>query len=186
MGLRRELAFPILLLSLASSLSIGAQDNAQVEARNAISADLLMPFLHLAFPVSPLTISISSSIATPIAITYRRVLNEHFSLSIVPLFSYSGFVGLLELNPWLEFDWHPFDLGLGGFYIGPACSVDFGLNAFNHFYFGLGAGLGYQFLLPLNLDLNAGLALTCGPDLFANSTFLRTAMRLEIALGYRF
>ena len=176
----------IFISSLFFSLSLSAQDRVPSEARNAVSMDLFMPFLHLAFPTSALTTSISSSIAIPIGIKYQRVLFDHFVLSFVPIFAYSKNIGVLELNPWLELHWHPFDMGLGGLFIGPAISADFVLNTNNAIYVGLGAGIGYQLLLPLDIDLDAALGFCYGPDFYASSTYYLTALRLEIALGYRF
>lgn len=183
--IRIKLLIVLSILTL-SSLPLSAQDLVPSEERNAVSMDLLMPFLHLVVPTSTFNTSFSSSIAIPIEIKYQRVLFDHFVLSFLPIFAYTENIGVLELNPWLELNWHPFDRGLGGFFIGPAVSADFDLNTNNAFYMGIGAGIGYQLLLPFNLDLDAALGLTYGPSFYTSSTYYLTALRLEIALGYRF
>jgi len=164
-----------------SSGMAGAQGAESQEARNAISVDLLAPLLQLAF-----NISLSGSSAVPIEISYQRVVADNFVFNAEARVIYTTSVGLFDLSPWVEVDWHPFDRGLSGIFIGPALSFDFSLNLFNSFYCGLGGSVGYQLLLPLNIDLVAISGITYGLEFFKQSTIFRPSLRLEIDLGYRF
>jgi hypothetical protein len=51
---------------------------------------------------------------------------------------------------------------------------------------GLGAAAGYQFILPLHLDLNVVFGYVCGLLVFYNESSFDGMEPSEIALGYRF
>jgi hypothetical protein len=176
----------VLILTIVLGTPALASQEAPPGASNAISIDVFMPAMQLLFPSSILAGSISGSVSLPIGIDYQRVLDGHHVLAVAVFVRYSDSIGLLGVNPWIELDWRPFDVGLGGFYLGPALSAEFALNAANSFFFGLGGAVGYEFLLPCGFTITATLGLTFGPEFFASSTIFRENPRTEIALGYRF
>jgi hypothetical protein len=89
---------------------------------------------------------------------------------------------------WIELDWHPFQKGLQGFYVGtavvvvyldiPSSKINAALTAM------VGVGLGYQIPLPANLDADIALGAAFGS--IPGGTDAGAFPRASIALGYRF
>lgn len=176
-----SMAIVCALYFLSPALGI-AQAQAPKEAQRAI-------LVNVAEEVSiPIMNAGSGTIAIPVEIEYQQVLTDHFVLSAIPglvLYGYSGGL-VLQFQPWVEVDWHPFDLALKGFYVGLAAagvvSWDFRPSGANQYFVGVAPAIGYQFLLTSHIDLDLGFGwafpvYSVGIGMFA---------RGEIGLGYRF
>jgi hypothetical protein len=145
------------ILFLSLPIIAMASDQAPVGPRNELSVELAMPIaINLAV--------VNDGYAVPIVLDYQRVLSDHFVLSVVPglLFVHRGTLGdILLAQLWVELDWHPFQEGLRGFFIGPAVVGLYASNVYGSFGSAgtamAGAALGYQILLPANLDLDISL-----------------------------
>jgi hypothetical protein len=86
---------------------------------------------------------------------------------------------LMEL--WAGLNWHPFQEGLQGFYVGPGVAllgggVDSVLGVF------LGVTFGYQFVLTPHLNLDLAIGLGAG----SLGGTVGALPRAQIAMGYRF
>ena len=102
----------------------------------------------------------------PVYLSYERVLSDHLVLAIAPSFTWAdhGTYSSLLAILWVELDWHPFQNGLSGLFIGPAFAVSYSSDQdFRATGEGLGLSLGYQFLLPWNIDVDIALGLAYGP-----------------------
>jgi hypothetical protein len=118
---------------------------------------------------------LSASPDSPLGAVHRPYLHLHELYRALGIESLVC-AGLASIGSWA-----------GGSLSRSAISVDFKLNAINNdFYAGMGAEIGYQLLLPLNFDLDVAFGMTLGPDFYTEMTYFRSALRLEIALGYRF
>lgn len=156
-----------LLLAVLCALAVGPGAVQAQEPRNALSIDLLLPVLS---PVSHL--SGEDTAFVPLNVKYQRVLTEHGVLMVKLGLTYSWDSDgerIWEINPMLAFDWHPFDTGLKGFYLGP--SLFFNYNSYSHsgatvdsdldhsHWAAVGGNIGYGFVLRSGMvvDLIFGL-----------------------------
>ncbi len=169
------------LLVLASA-TVMASEQGFVGAMNELSVDLATPLFY--------NMALSNGYAIPIYLNYQRVLVNHLVLSITPGFLYlydnwSG--GRYVVSFWAELDWHPFQNGLQGFFIGPAVIGAYSDNLFLPYQSGasalIGATLGYQifFLSDIDFDIAAGVAMGTLPDGQYSGL-----LRMVLGLGYRF
>jgi len=179
---------------------------------NAILFDFFQPGVAILQDVQDPTNQVLQQI--PITITYERVVADHFVVAVSPTLRYSLLSSptLVTSNMFtqlvLELDWHPFDAGLNGFYVGgqvfsqiasSLSVVPSGDGSWSSWVeLGLGVAAGYQFVLPLSLVLN--VAVGGGAGYGASSTMSSISVatlngstsmsfqltRLELSLGYSF
>lgn len=180
----RKWFVPVLMFVLSIFMlapSRGLAEGQEPAPRNEISLDLAMPVaFNLVFPQG----------AVPIVLEYQRVLNDHLVLSISPGIAYvpQSNKWLLLMELWVGLNWHPFQEGLQGFYVGPGIAVFDNLEHFetggSDSLFGvfLGLTIGYQFVLTqhLNVDLALGLAIGSVDGAFGGLP------RAALSVGYRF
>lgn len=176
------LLLPLFLLMPATTV-LSADRDAR-GPQNEISIDLAMPVVLNVIGLDGYTI--------PICLFYQRVLADHLVISVNPNVFYidqstrRGLLGTL----WLEFDWHPFQNGLGGLFVGPAVVAvaewDIAQNelALKTTALMLGASLGYQVLLPSNFSIDVVVGLAVG--VIQGYGTLQGLPRAAVALGYRF
>jgi len=137
--------------------------------------------------------------AIPFIFGYQRVLTDHLAISVLPVLAFWGpnAGSYQEFQQWVEVDWHPFDTGLRGFFLGLAAVgvVETILPDGSRgatWFLGLAPAIGYQFLLPHNWDLDLVVAVPLGVELFdspgggGSMRFTSDHRRAEIGLGYRF
>jgi len=180
----------IFLLSFLAFAPIpGTAAEVRADPRNEVSIDLAMPVV--------MNLVETSGTVIPIVLEYQRLLNDHLALSIVPGAAYSslpdGWILLTQL--WAGLEWHPFQAGLRGFYVGPGFVV-FGIidNTMHRdpvlrlLCTFLGLTTGYQFVLASHIDVDVTLGASVGPafDLYSHSAGLAGLPRAAVALGYRF
>jgi len=175
------LVLAVALIAFASATST-ASDQGFVGAMNELSVDLATPLFY--------NMALSNGYAVPIYLNYQRVLVNHFVLSITPgfLYLYDSWSGArYVVSFWAELDWHPFQDGLQGFFIGPAVIGAYSDDLFLPDQSGasalVGATLGYQvfFSSEIDFDIAAGVAMDTLPD-GQHSGLLR----MVLGLGYRF
>ncbi len=177
------LVFATVLLFLAPIIAVAADTDFGKE-KNEVSIDLAMPIVLNLLAKEGTTVY-------PVYLSYERVLSDHLVLAIAPSFTwadhgtYSSFLAIL----WVELDWHPFQNGLSGLFIGPAFAVSYSSDQdFRATGEGLGLSLGYQFLLPWNIDIDIALGLAYGPlqsnDPLDESTEI--IPRAALSVGFRF
>ena len=177
------LFFSILLLLLAPTIAVAAGSDFGKE-KNEVSIDVAMPIvLNL--------LTKEGSTVYPVYLSYERVLSDHLVLTIAPSFAYADHVTYAAYlaTLWIELDWHPFQDGLNGLFIGPAFAVIYSSDPdFTATGEGLGLSLGYQFLLPWNIDIDLAVGLAYGP-LQSNDPFdpdTEIILRGALAIGFRF
>jgi hypothetical protein len=190
-----------------------AQDQQAAQRPNAISLDFVVPALAVIQAIEAGQSRILARL--PIVIDYQRVLGDRFVLGVIvdvndtltssPQTVYEGDFGQLQF----ELDWHPFEAGMKGLYVGgnlyaqSSASLTYTLSpsdaAWSRFLeLGLGATVGYEFLLPLNLLVNVAAGLGAGYSFLESTYSVSTSSstttsglsvhltRLELSLGYRF
>jgi hypothetical protein len=178
-------ALPLLILAPPRGLAEG-----QVSGpRNEISVDLALPVvINLVQP---------TGYVIPIVLEYQRVLHDHLVLSIVPGVGYSGQADgwILLMGLWAGLNWHPFQAGLQGFYVGPGVVVFTIIDNTRRRdpvcrFLGvfLGLTIGYQFVLTPHMNVDVALGLSGGPsyDPYSHRTGLLGLPRAAVAIGYRF
>lgn len=156
-----------LLLAVFCALTVGPDSLQAQEPRNAISIDLFLPVMS---PVSRL--SGEDMAFVPLNVKYQRVLTEHAVLMMKMGLTYSwdsDGESILDVNPMLALEWHPFNTGLKGFYLGP--SLFFTYSSYSHSgttaesdldhssWAAVGGNIGYEFVLRsgMVIDLIFGL-----------------------------
>ena len=175
---------PILAIGLAvcipASAAQGEDDVSASGPQNAVSISYpgVEPLSALLWTVPFL----SDAPAVPyyaLTLTYERKLTPHlaFSISLVPWFAYtydlpgyyaSGLVG--GFAQWLSLDWHPFDSGLHGFFVGICLASEFIFADVNlnlpdipgFFFDGIGAETGWEGTFGGNWDWLMVLGMTMG------------------------
>ncbi len=171
------------ILFFSISIRAVASDKEPLEAKNLVSIDLAVPVV--------LNLAVSGGYAIPVFLDYQRVLTTHLNLSIAPSVAYlydPSWGETLLLTMWVELDWHPFQGGFQGFFIGPAVAGLLYSDTFNNVRSGpglvAGGAMGYQLALPanFNIDIVAGLA----AGAIAGYPTLQGIPRVALALGYRF
>jgi len=183
MILRTRLAVILTLSVLLLVPTIGiASDLETREAQNEVAIDFGMPiFLNVAA-------SVSGGYAIPLYLNYQQVLTRHLTLSVSPsvAFLQQIYRQVMQLTLWLELDWHPFQDGLRGFFLGPAIAFLYVRDNISSpdTTVSVGGTVGYQFLLPANLDIDVGLGLAYG--LLQTYSTQPVIPRAVLALGYRF
>jgi hypothetical protein len=172
-----------------------ALDQASGEAMNAVSLNLFMTAAGL-LPnfMSP------GDLQIPLYLDYRRVLADHFVLFVAPNFLYrnsSGGNGF-TIDQIIEVDWHPFDLGMDGVFLGAFLDLSnvyfasiYPINSpTNMFTAGVGLAAGYELTLlqTLLVEISGGLEIAERYDtsLVAPQWALVPLYRVDIGLGYRF
>jgi hypothetical protein len=190
----------ILCACLLSPFLGVAQDKAPEVAKNAISINVLGTV------ITAIADSTSGLVAVPVYVDYQRVLCEHYTLSIIPRFEFliastnhdsiaKSYLDSFDFQPWVEVDWHPFDKGLNGFFVGLAAvaSLNVSWSSNNSTVFlGVAPVVGYQILLPWNINLDFALGVALGGNIvvdpFGNATsgLAVGPSRIELGLGYRF
>jgi len=156
-----------LLLAVFCALTVGPGSLHAQEPRNAISIDLFLPAM------SPVSHIVGEDMAfVPLNVKYQRVLSEHQVLMVKMGLNYSWDSHgerILDLYPMLALDWHPFNTGLRGFYLGP--SLFFSYSSYSHsgatadsdldhsYWASVGGNIGYAFVLRsrMVIDLIFGL-----------------------------
>jgi hypothetical protein len=183
--MRPRTGFAVILILAVLLLvpTIGtASDQETREAENEVSIDFGMPiFLNV-------VASASGGYAIPLFLNYQRVLTRHLTLSVSPSFAFLQLIyrQAMQLTLWLELDWHPFQDGLRGFFLGPAVAILYASDNLSSpdTTVSAGATAGYQFLLPANIDIDVGLGLAYG--FLQTYTTQPIVLRAVLALGYRF
>jgi hypothetical protein len=184
-----------------SSILGAAQDRASDEAQNVISVNVL------GAPITAIADSTSGLVAIPLSVDYQRVLTDHYTLSIIPRFEFLvasaipnsiaySTLDSFDLHPWVEMDWHPFDKGLNGFFVGLAAvgalDLKWSGNQDTTVFLGVAPVVGYMLVLPWNINLDFALGAAFGGNIVVDSsknTSLGLAVdhsRIEVGLGYRF
>ena len=177
-----------------------ADDQAPKEAQNAISANLSGSL------IAGITDSTSGLVSIPLFFDYQKVLTDHYSLSIIPCFEFlvhstihnsitNSSLDSFDFQPWVELDWHPFDKGLSGFFVGLAgvgsLELEWSGNQDTTIFLGVAPVVGYQFPLPWNISLDFALGVAFGGNIVVGSSEnislgFAVHSRIEIGLGYRF
>ena len=156
-----------LLLAVFCALTVGPGSLHAQEPHNAISIDLFLPVMS---PVSRLAGEDMAFV--PLNVKYQRVLTEHGVLMVKMGITYSWDSDgetILDVNPMIALDWHPFNTGLKGFYLGP--SLFFNYSSYSHsgatadsdldhsYWASVGGNIGYEFVLRsrMLIDLIFGL-----------------------------
>jgi hypothetical protein len=173
-----------------------AQDQAAQETKNAISMNLFMTGAALFTNFTS-----AGELSIPLYFDYRHVLADHFVLYISPSVLYWGNAGYkgITIEPIVEVDWHPFDLGLNGPLLGAFIDISnvYGSSTsptvFNteEFTVGVGPAAGYELTLLkcLLIECSGGLEAAARYDsnlASSNKWMLVPLFRLDIGLGYRF
>lgn len=188
MKLKKRVFAAVVVLVLFSASLAGAQEP---EPKNAISIDAL------GTTVSVVTAAVTGSASLAIGFLYQRVVTDNLTLALLPRVSYQQFDNgsWLTIEPWLELDWHPFDKGLKGFFVGPdvvaSLNWDTRPSLSKPHFFGIGASVGYQFLLGygINVDLALGyvpVGLLVDPSGTTSFGTDRMHIRIEVGVGLRF
>ena len=156
-----------LFLSMLFVMALGPTSVYALAPTNAVSVDLLLPALS---PVSKLAGEESSFI--PLNIKYQRVLTEHQVLMFKMGLNYNwGHAGdsSVDIYPMLALEWHPYQTGLQGFYLGPSLFFNYSTYSYSgastaldmntSYWLAVGGNIGYEFVLPSNtvVDLSFGL-----------------------------
>jgi hypothetical protein len=162
------------LLVFAPILGV-AEDQTPSESQNAISANLVPTLLGI----------FGDSVS--IGLNYKRVIAEHFVLSVSPSVSIplNGSAPMIALG--VEGDWHPFDKGLNGLYVGLLADPAYWLPPTSDYGLDVGPTLGYLFQLPMSFIIEVSVAAGYrfrGPAIKGNTGF--TLIMAEIGLGVRF
>ena len=177
----------LVLVSVAAFLALTpvvaiASDQLPLGAMNELSLDLASPVFY--------NLAATNGYAIPIYVNYQRVLMNHLVLSITPdiLYMYDNWLGAQSvISLWVELDWHPFQDGLQGFFIGPAVIGAYSDGLFLPHESGasalIGATIGYQIFFSSNIDFDmaAGMAIGTRPDGQYSGL-----IRMVLGLGYRF
>jgi hypothetical protein len=150
---------------------------------NELSVDLATPIFWNLAP---------DGYAIPIYVNYQRVLTSHLVVSVTPsiLYLYGHHQGgSFAAMMWVELDWHPFQYGLHGFFIGPAVVGIYSNGLLTPGSAGVtamgGATIGYQIFLASNIDFDIAAGVALGPDP-GDFSLLSGMPRMVLALGYRF
>ena len=160
-----------------------ASDQEPRQAWNEVSIDLSLPIVYNLAVSSPDNVNV-----VPTYLGYQRLLTNHLALFFSPgiMFIQQTQMQLSVLTFWLELDWHPFQEGLQGFFLGPAVVLLYGSD--NSTARGnillAGGAIGYQFLFPANFDIDVSLGLSIGPEQASGPR--PVIPRGIVALGYRF
>ncbi|MGA2639981.1 MAG: hypothetical protein ABSG21_03635 [Spirochaetia bacterium] len=146
-------------------------------------------------------------VSVPLVIDFQQVLADHYSLTFIPFFEFlvastvhnsiaNSSLDSFEFQPWVEVDWHPFDEGLNGFFVGLAgvgsLEVKWSGNKDTTIFLGVAPVIGYQLLLPWSFDLDFALGVALGGSIVVDSagnasiSLAATHSRIEFALGYMF
>ena len=191
---------------MLSACPAPAQGNTGDQLRNAISLDIGQFGLTAVLLATGLTNG-SLIVYLPLYVTWERVLTDHLVLSVLGSLRFTaaplrpdvtwGLAG--NVLPGLE--WHPFDAGLGGFFLGvrgligyahgdwlanPAGILSTGNPVDDVFTFGLNALVGWQFLLPGNMALEATVDYYYYARLSSLGLSAVPSLAPAITLGYRF
>ncbi len=161
-----------------------SQDQAATVREQEITVDVVPPVVGGVISVA------GGQTDIPISLYYQRALADHSSFSIGPSFEYRGAGSSSSVfNIWADFDVHPFDTGLRGFFLGPQAvfsleGVFAGENSSSTV--GLGAVIGYQLRLANHLNVDAALGVAIGPSFVAttNTYGLSVITRTNLGLGY--
>jgi hypothetical protein len=152
----------------------------------------------LATAVLAIPNAMNGFVTIPILIYYQRVLTDHFAVTILPYFVYSTYPRMFQYALLLGVDWHPFDLGLNGFFVG--VFLDFAYDSIrmpwagpagSHSGVGAGLSVGYQLTLFHTLLIEFSYAFKT-PVSFdwepSSNNGWREPFppRVEIGLGYKF
>jgi hypothetical protein len=173
MKVNRAIIPVAVLLAVFSPVCAIGQASGSEEPRNSISADVILPGGCVISAVRHQYVGIG------LTFDYQRVLFDHLVLSVLP-------------GPWilpdgyslrldLELDVHPFDKGLGGFFVGPALGARWGFD--NSVLLTAALDFGYQFVLWSRLVLTA--ALGYGIWYYPSLTGL-VITRATLEIGYAF
>lgn len=155
------------LLAVICALTVSAGPLHAQEPRNALSIDVFLPAMS---PVS--RIAYGEMFFVPLNAKYQHVLSEHQVLMVKMGLNYSWDTHgerILDLYPMLALEWHPFNTGLKGFYLGP--SLLFGYSSYSYsrataendldhsYWAAVGGNIGYEYALPsgMVIDLIFGL-----------------------------
>jgi hypothetical protein len=177
-----------------------ADDQAPKETQNAISANVLGSL------IAGITDSASGLVSVPLFFDYQKVLTDHYTLSIIPCFEFlvhstihnsisNSSLDSFDFQPWVELDWHPFDKGLNGFFVGLAgvgsLELKWSGNQDTTIFLGVAPVVGYLFPLPWNINLDFALGVAFGGNVVVSSSEnvslgLAAHSRIEIGLGCRF
>jgi hypothetical protein len=186
-------------LFLAVLCVVGPGSPHAQEPRNAIAVDLFLPVMS---PVSRL--SGEDMTFVPLNIMYRHVLTEHQVLMLKMGLTYSWGDGekSLDVSPMLALEWHPFDTGLKGFYVGPSLFFNRTTNSYSgtpaaddidHSHWtAVGGNVGYEFESRSNLivDLIFGLGYGYSKEVNVNGKVTSGYQVDEtiggVFVGYRF
>jgi hypothetical protein len=182
-------------------------------AQDAISIDLASPAIAVVQALQDPSTRVLARL--PLSLDYQRVVADRFVLALLlsvndALTTSASSVGANDFAGLVvELDWHPFDTGMTGFYVGGQVYAQGGTSLSYLFaasdaerdrslQFGLGAAVGYELPLPLNLLLNVAAGFGVGYNIAENTSsvvlansipssgVVGTLTRLELSLGYRF
>ena len=151
-----------LFLGLVILVCGGAAAGAQVPAAtpgSEVSNNVLFTVIDIAASAA------GGIVDVPLLFRYERVLAPHWCLVVAPdvEVTWGASRAYLQLSPKAEMDWHPFDEGLSGFFVGatlfPSLGIVLSGAATGGATVGLGPTVGWQFALPggINIDLALGI-----------------------------
>jgi hypothetical protein len=184
----------VLVLLLFVPFIVAADDQ---EQKNALSLDLVGPTVK---GIQSLSLG---NLSLELPLEYERVLADHFTLAFPLYVSYYNNKNVggndfwsMCVEPWIGLDWHPFDKGLGGFFVGPYMVISFNydtrltMSDSTYYFIGWGASIGYKFLFGNVLDLDLTLRYVPWGLLIADQSLGSIAsssrLRVEVGIGYRF
>jgi len=132
--------------------------------RHALSIDVFLPLM------SPVSRAFGEMAWIPVNIKYQYLIMDHLAMMGKAGINYSWASGekILEVYPVLALEYHPFDIGLHGFYIGPSLLLNYChywndysvVNNPDHTYrIAPGINIGWEFVLQSNvvIDVTFGL-----------------------------
>jgi hypothetical protein len=164
-----------------ASIRSEAQDQGPQEPRNSISLDLFGTVRYINYYTN------GGRFVFPLLIDYQHVLIDHLTLEALPALLL--WENSFTFQPWIELDWHPFDKGLKGFFLGLAAveeiDHDSDSSVTTSTHFGFAFRIGYQFLFANQINLYfAGVV---SPNFKALSGESSAGLAtLRVGLGYSF
>ena len=185
--------YKIVLLTVMCALTVGPGFLHAQEPRNALSIDLFLPAMS---PVS--RIAYGEMVFVPLNVKYQRVLGDHNVLMVKMGLNYSWDSHgerILDLYPMLALDWHPFNAGLKGFYLGP--SLLFSYSSYSHsgatvesdldhsYWTAVGGNIGYGYVLPSGtvIDLIFGLGYGYAKEVDVKGRTSTSGYRVDETIG---
>ena len=157
----------VIILFLTGFISFAPVNlNADGE-RHSVSIDVFLPLM------SAMSQAFGEMAWLPVNIKYQYLIMDHLAMMGKAGINYSWAKGekILEVYPMLALEYHPFDTGLRGFYLGPSLLVNYCsyrndysvVNNPDHTYrIAPGVNIGWEFVLPSNIVIDVTFGLGYG------------------------